>query len=206
MNKTILILSIFTFIASGCGQTSNKQAKTTNNEDVREQSNIAKPQEKMTIEQKVFDEYLKAIPVVKFPLHFKCEIEPNVPNSDIDRSTIAKYTREHSDIYGKFAITENYAAIIYLYPADVVLPIIQTSDREGNKISELTVYEQYCGADEFFWSTSWATITKDLTITLSDSTVSYDRNHKGEIIEETRKTEVRHRKFQIDNKGQIKEK
>ena len=210
MNKTILILSVFALIAGCCGQSSNKQAKTANNEVVCEQSSIVKSREtndpKMTIEQRVFDDYLKAISEVKFPLQFKCEIDPNASNSNIDRTTIAKYTREHSDIYGKLAVNENYAAIIYLYPADVVLPIIQTYDRQGNKISELTVYDRYCGANEFFWCTSWASILEDLTIVLSDSTRTYDRNLEGKIIEETIMTEVRHRKFYINNKGEINEK
>jgi len=210
MKNKIITLSILALIANSCVQTSNKQVTIASNKDICEQGNIIKSQETneqiMIIEQMSFVDYLKAIPEIKFPLQFKCEVEPNVSNSNIDRTVIEKYAGEHLSIYGKITVNENYVAVIYLYPADVILPIIQTSDMQGNKISELIVYDRYCGADEFSHTISWAVITEDLTIILSDSTVMYDRNYKGEIIEETKTTQVRHRKFQIDNKGQISEK
>jgi hypothetical protein len=62
---------------------------------------------------------------------------------------IQRYKPENSFINGKIAVTDNFSAIIYLYPADIVLPIIQATDRQGGKISELKIYERYCGEDEF---------------------------------------------------------
>jgi len=157
-------------------------------------------------EQRIFDDYLKAIPAIELPLNLKCDVEPVGSTLGFNDATIEKYGQKYSEIFGKIAVRENFAAIIYLYPADIVLPIIQTTDRQGNKIAEFKVYEEYCGADEFFWSTSWVTIMEDLTIVLKDSTIMYERNCEGEIIEETKKKEVRQRKFQIDNKGKINEK
>ena len=181
-------------LSMGCVWTSEKGKKNKRNEQV------------VTFEQRVFDDYLKAIPTVELPLNLKCDVEPIDPVLGFDSMTIEKYGQKYSSVFGKIAVRENFTAIIYLYPADIVLPIIQTTDRQGNKISEFKVYELYCGADEFFCSTSWATIMEDLTIVLRDSTAMYERNLKGEIIEDTKKIEVRNRKFQIDNKGQINEK
>ena len=93
-----------------------------------------------------------------------------------------------------------------MYPADIVLPIIQTTDRNGKKISVLSLFDSYCGEDEFSWSTARAQVNTDLTILLSDSTITYERDSKGEIVRSTRKSVVRNRSFYINDKGEILEK
>jgi len=196
MKQTIILSILGLTILFGCGQTTEKKVQT---ETESRNENVVK-------NEVTFDDYLTAIPEAKLPLDLKCEIELNGSTLNFDRTTIDKFGQENSRINGKIAETENYTAIIYLYPADIVLPIIQTTDRQGNKISELKIYERWCGEDEFSWGTSWANISKDLTITLNDSAIIYKRNDKGEIIEASKTTEVRHRKYQIDNKGRINEK
>lgn len=196
-SKTMKLLTIFQIlgltILLGCGQTTEKQAE--NETETRTETDNKK--------EISFDDYLTAIPETKLPLDLKCDIELNGSTLTFDRQTIDTYGQENSRINGKIAVTDNFTAIIYLYPADIVLPIIQTTDRQGKKISELKIYERWCGEDGFSWGTSWATISKDLTITLSDSAIIYKRNDEGQIIEESKTTEVRHRKFQIDNNGKI---
>lgn len=191
MKLTRIISTLGLTIILGCGQTTYKKVETENENDVYKEIS--------------FDNYLTAIPETKLPLDLKCEVELNGSTLKFDRTTIEKFGPENSRIYGKIAVTDNYTAIIYLYPADIVLPIIQTTDKQGKKISELKIYERWCGEDEFSWGTSCANISKDLTITLSDSVIIYKRNDKGKIIEESKITEVRHRKYQIDNKGRINE-
>src|SRR5690606_12711655 len=118
-----------------------------------------------------FDDYLTAIPETKLPLDLRCEVELNVSILNFDQTIIDKFGQEKSRINRKITVTDNFTAIIYLYPADIILPIVQTTDLKGNKISELKIYERWCGEDEFSWGTSWANISKDLIITLSDSAI-----------------------------------
>jgi len=191
--KVIFSIIVLTF-SFGCDQTTEKKEKI-------EKDNKEEPKIKM---QTNFSDYLKAIPHIKLPLDLKCEIPPKASTLKFDSETIQKYGTGTS-INGKIAMNDNFTAIIYLTPADIILPIIQTTDRNGNKISELHLYEKWCGEDMFSWGTSWAKISDDLIITLSDSAINYKRNDKGEIIEKSKKTEVRHRKFQIDEKGKINE-
>ena len=193
--KPTTILSIITLtILFSCEQTTGK----------KEEAKTEKITEREVNKEVTFENYLSKIPKSNLPLDLKCEVELDGSTLNLDRETISKYGQENSRINGKIAVTDNFAAVIYLYPADISLPIIQTTDRQGNKISELKVYEKWCGEDEFSWGTSWANISKDLKITLSDSAIIYKRNDEGEIIEESKRTEVRHRKFKIDNNGQIK--
>ena len=196
MKPTLIFHILGLTILIGCGQTTEKQTENQKETQIETDNK----------NEISFDDYLTAIPETRLPLDLKCDVELNVPTLEFDRETIDKYGQENSRINGKIAVTDNFTAIIYLYPADIILPIIQTSDRQGKKISELKIYERWCGEDEFSWGTSWATISKDLTITLCDSAIIYKRNDEGQIIEESKTTEVRHRKFQIDNNGRINEK
>lgn len=185
MNSRIITFSIIALIILfSCGQTTESLNETT--------------------KEVAFDDYLTAIPEIKLPLDLNCEVELDGSTLSYSRETIDRYGQENSRINGKIAVKDNFTVIIYLYPADIVLPIIQTTDRQGNKISELKIYEKWCGEDEFSWGTSWANISKDLTITLSDSAVIYKRNDNGEIIEESKTKVVRHRKYQIDHTGEIR--
>ena len=142
------------------------------------------------------------------PLDLKCDKELESLRHDFDQTLILKYG-QGNHIFGKIAETNNFMAIIYLVPADIQLPVIQTTDKKGNKISELSMYERWCGEDPYSKGTSWASISKDLTIVLSDSAILYKRDTTGgrigEIIEDTKRTEVRHRVFKIDDTGHIQE-
>lgn len=184
--RSILFLTLT--ILAACNQSSNEEL------DIQDQINN---------KELSFEEYLSIIPTIEIPIILNCEYELRGSDLNFDQKEIDKFGLENSNIYGKIAVTKDFAAIIYLYPADIVLPIIQTTDRNGNKISELQLYDKWCGEDEFSWGTSWADISKDLIITLSDSAIVYKRNDVGEIIEASKTTEVRHRKYKIDNNGRI---
>jgi hypothetical protein len=152
-----------------------------------------------------FNDYLNAIPTVQLPIKMRCEAPLTGSKLGFKDHIIEKYGQANSGIHGVLAQTDNFIAILYLYPADVSLPIIQTTDRQGNKISELNLYERYCGEDEFYLGYSWAEISKNLTITLSDSSLVFERDEAVEIIEHSKRIEqVRHRKYFIDERGEIK--
>lgn len=196
MKQTLIFQILVLIILFGCGQNTEKKAENQTEIQI----------ETVNKKENSFDDYLTTIPQTKLPLDLKCDIDLNSSSVDFDRETIDKFGQENSRIYGKIAVTDDFTAIIYLSPADIILPIIQTTNRQGKKISELKIFERYCGEDEFSRETSWATISKDLTITLSDSVITYKRNNEGQIIEESKTSEVRHRKFQIDNYGRINKK
>jgi hypothetical protein len=156
-----------------------------------------------TIEKLTFLEYSNKIPLIELPLKTNCNQQLDNINLDFDDSTIALFGPTNSKIYGKLIEAKNYTAIIYLYPADIVLPIIQSTDKQGKKISTLALFEKYCGEDETSWDTSWVNINKNLIIQLNDSSITFNRDIEGKIISKTIKTKARHRQFYINNKGKI---
>lgn len=154
----------------------------------------------------LFEAYLNKIPTIKLPVNLQCEKEPRASRFGLKRSSIDEFGVKDARITGKIAETNDFVAIIYLYPGEIDLPILKTTDKKGNKISQLKLYDKWCGDDEFSWGTSWTEITKNRTIILSDSVVQFERYEQGGIIEQTRTTEVRHRVYRIDSNGKIRKK
>lgn len=151
-----------------------------------------------------FAEYAAKIPSIALPLKTTCGSELSRSSADIPNESISKFGVENSDVYGKLAETKNYTTIVYLYPGDVIFPLIKTTDKQGNTISELNFFENYCGEDEGFKRFSWGTIGKNLEMELCDSIVTY-RSDENNMIEGSQKSDVIRRYFYINDKGQILE-
>lgn len=150
-----------------------------------------------------FSEYSDKIPQIILPLSSSCDIELKGSRLGFTNQEISKFGTETSEVYGKLADKEKFTAIIYLYPADVVLPIIQTTDKKGNKISRLDLYENYCNESETSLETSAFIINEDLSIQLTDTLTTFDRNENDDIIESTKKTTVSRKQFRINENGKI---
>lgn len=150
-----------------------------------------------------FIEFTNNIKQLKFPIEAKCEKDLIGSTIDLNKETIKKYGPENCSIYGKIFENNKYTAIMYLYPTDVSMPIIQTNNKNGTKISSLNLYEISCWEDESISENSWFIINKDLSIELGDSSTTFERDDNGEIIESTRTIKVRNRTFKINSAGEI---
>lgn len=153
-----------------------------------------------------FSEYSEKIPLITLPLSSSCDTVLKGSSFGLSNTEISKYGTETSEVYGKIAVKEKYTAIIYLYPADVVLPIILTTDKNGNQISKLDLYENYCNESETSFETSTFIIDKDLSIQLTDTLTTFDRDDKDEIIDSTKNTTIAKKQFFINEDGKIIEK
>ncbi len=152
-----------------------------------------------------FLDFSEKIKQINLPLSAKCEMDLKGSNFDFGNKTINKYGPVNSLIYGKLAEKEKYTVILYINPADVALPILQTNNKKGEKISSLNLYEISCWEEENVKETSWFRINKNLNIELGDSSTTFDRNDTGEIIELSKKIKVRNRTFSINSDGVIYE-
>lgn len=200
--KTTLYL--FPFLLFSCLQ---KQQRIPTN-PIRQPQVVhpQKPQGEVVEAMMPFATYSARIAMLELPIGGTCG-EDQIGNAyDFLQDEVKNYTREENWIWGKLAETKRFTAIIYVCPADDILPIIQTTDKQGNKISELQFYTNYCGEDEAYWGTARARVEADLTITLTDSSERFQRDVDNEIIPETVKTTVRHRYFIIREDGKIIEK
>jgi hypothetical protein len=150
-----------------------------------------------------FEEYSRKIESVKLPIHRNCEEDLKGVDFDLNSEEIAKYGIKNSIIYGEIANEPAYTAILYLQSADVALPVLQTNNKKGEKISSLNLYEISCWEDDTISETSWFTINPDLSIVLEDSSATFLRNPDGDIITSTIESNVRKRVYKINDAGII---
>ena len=190
LNKNLTIILLLTLLSS-CGKTTQKD-------------NVSLNEKRQKLEYS-FSEYSEKIPLVTLPLNSNCETGLEGSLFGFTNNEISKFGKADCSIYGKLADNDKYTAIIYLITGDIILPIIVTTDKKGKKISELELYDGYCGEEETFNEISFVSIDKNLTIQLKDSSTTYKRDDKIEIIESTRKTTVKHRQFYINDNGKIVE-
>lgn len=153
-----------------------------------------------------FAEYTKTIKRVKLPTSLTCDIEPKGNKFSIPQSVIDNYGKNNATILGKIIDSPYLKAIIYLSPSDITLPILITYDKSGQKISELPLYEKFCGEDEFSSGKSWVSIDRSLNIILKDSAITYERDKKGVIIESSKSSVINIKKYIITDIGTIEEK
>jgi len=150
-----------------------------------------------------FRSYHESIRPVELPLATRCEEELIAQPSQLSNPLIRKFGVADALVHGKIAATDQYVAILYLYPTDILLPVLKITDSCGVTIDSLPFYHRWCGEDEHSVGTSWALITPDLTITLCDSAVTYRRDSTGAIIESSRDTVSSTRRFRISPDGHL---
>jgi len=122
-----LILMCFLFGIISCGTKSNEKKEQT--------SSIVKTVYQKTGRLDSFSNYLDAIPKIEIPTKYSC-------NNSFDRINLeSKYRPEGSSIMGKLnSINENHF-IIYTYPADNTLPILEIYNNEGLKLNQLILLD-----------------------------------------------------------------
>ena len=186
--KKILLFQLLVGLAflSSCGNSSQEKKET----------------KKMI----TFSAFKKEISPLSLPIKSNCQTDLVAPKPIFADSIIAKFGLKNGTVYGKIVDAPNYSAILYLLPADVVLPIIQTNDSLGKKISSMALYEKYCGEDEFSKGISWFSVAENgenISIFLTDTATTFERNDKGKVIAKSEKMEIRNREFSINSKGEI---
>lgn len=186
--KSKLTIILLLTILFGCGNTVIKKDSTNKTDKVTEIS---------------FKDFSDKIPLLTLPLSSNCETGFNVTRYGFTNNEILKFGRDNCSILGKLVDNEKYTAIIYLQPCDTQLPIIVTTDKYGRKIAELELYDGYCGEEEDFNEISYFSIDKDLNILMTDSSTTFKRDEKIEIIESSKQTTVTYKHFRINTDGKI---
>jgi len=87
-----------------------------------------------------FENYVCEIPLLSVNFGLTCA-EP-IEHIDIK----SKFTPEGAGIVGRLRSIDNYSFIIYSYPADIRLPILEVYNQKGNKINQTPLLNQNdCG-------------------------------------------------------------
>jgi len=81
-----------------------------------------------------FEQYVEEIPLISERVELRSS--SLIKHVDIESDFIP----EGAALFGKLNSINGYHFIIYTYPADVRLPILEVYDNEGNKINEKQLY------------------------------------------------------------------
>ena len=125
MNKAIFILSILAFIASGCGQRSNKQVNTENNKDSAQTVTYGlKPNE-------ISEATTAGFKILNLDFGFKVAIGEEEDFGDFTTYSYFKLERNNSIVYSDSSLTE-YQFDNKLFPI-----ILQTGDNSFELLFEI---------------------------------------------------------------------
>jgi len=134
-----------------------------------------------------FQNYLNQIPFLNLPLHFECSKGFEVPNIDLNNGIVKKYIPEGGTIIGKIYQNKNEAAIIYMYPADILFPEISIFNTNGKEIKKILLFEENeCVREEGYFAKTVGTITPDYKI----KTKTYTCRWNPEIEDPSKDTTI----------------
>ncbi len=139
-----------------------------------------------TIEQKSgsfdsFTDYLEAIPKIKIPTRYSCNNSYEWINLE------SKYRPKGSSIMGKLNSINGNHFIIYTYPADITLPILEIYNNEGSKLNQLVLLDMAHCSFEAEDEHSRFTVPNDSLIFLEN----YKVNDSDTIVVESRTIELK---------------
>jgi len=156
-------------------------------------------------DSKEFKNYLKEIPFIKLPLEINCDSDLKPTKAIFENGLIDKFGISNSLIYGKIKTPNNYSAIIYLIPASKFVPVIKTTDENGNPIDTLYLLGN-CGInEECSYASSFVSITPDLAINTIDSIRTCVLDTLDHPKPGSEKLKVENRNYIINKNGVVQE-
>jgi hypothetical protein len=154
-----------------------------------------------------FKEFVDSLPFRQLPLRLSCGLPDGPSSSNLWISDFEKFKniipKGFDNIYGVINTHDNFKAIIYGQVGDDIYPTLFTYSENGKIIDSLfLILNAYGNADETQIPHSFATIDKDLSITLIDTNrfIHYPDNENNYIVDSIVVTRVN---YQIDKKGLI---
>ena len=113
------------------------------------------------------------MPFIQLPVLITCN-EPYFENFEKFRNNDfgAGFKPEGGTIIGKIKVTHQFVAIVYSYPSDIALPILETYNLKGEKIDQLQLVNLINCAEDFtdtIEANSSLIISQDTIIQIIDS-------------------------------------
>ena len=146
--------------------------------------------------------FLEPVPYMQLPFSTSCDNEYDAPEYDTELQR--KFIEERGEYpYRRIPGNSDLQILMTLSPADILLPIIKTYDKEGKLIASEQLFFNFCGGEPGYYHTEHIRINSNLVIEHIDSSWTYDVNDEQEEIEGTEKLEVVTQNFRILENGEI---
>nr|MBK9652448.1 hypothetical protein [Bacteroidota bacterium] len=196
MKKTIYILTFISFALSSCLIDTKRSSDPTTAENEQQDNS-----------ENNFENNLKTLDQIPLPLsHNPLGQLPTLSNN-YDKKAFEKY--KHVWTSQPLGILFSDNKTVTLVDCSIgdwgLVPFLTTYDRQGNKIDSLGPYKK-TGEDMGYKAIEYLTISKDKTITISDSVTTYTLKADSSDIDETsRKSTNGSTKYKIETDGRIRE-
>jgi len=115
-----------------------------------------------------FENYLLTLQNIELPYKLDCNTQFEYTNK-IPESLSKIYKEPGGTPYGMFQVFDSIYAIIYMFAADIYLPVLYTYDNEGNSISKLQLLDKLCASDVDYKVKEFTEILSDFSIICIDS-------------------------------------
>lgn len=118
------------------------------------------------VKRSAFTYYVDSIPTLELPLVLKSD------DAMMHFENPKEFVPEGAELIGKLPSLGNKHFIIYSYPADIRLPILEIYDDEGKKLKDVQLFKYNCPLD-MGWFSKFS-ISKDYDIVIEQICDAYD--------------------------------
>jgi hypothetical protein len=190
-----LILLAFILALCSCG---NRQTNLTEENSVGHSATTV-------VENALFDDFLDSLQTYKTPIQLSCGL-PNYVWANEFKNYKEFIPADYDALYGLVGQTEYYKFLMFGQVGDDIYPTLFTYDNNGQRIDSLSLILHPCSAaDTEQIPHSFALITEDLTIELTDTTrlIHYPEKSKSVddyVVDSLRISKVT---FKVDNQGRF---
>ena len=153
-----------------------------------------------------FEKYTSQINTLPTPITFRTiEFSDNKAPDNIDEVLFDKYKyTDANNVYGKIYESKKFVAIIYTVNGDVLVPVLVTYDKNGNKKDSLNLFDNASGLNLQSETYVTSTFYSNKTIQEIDSISTWALNDRGDDrLPGSEKIKVDSIKYTITDSGKI---
>lgn len=128
--------------------------------------NIGSKKIDQDVHKSAFEQFVDSVPTLELPYELSTDdemIHYNNPSSHVP---------EGAALMGKLPSLENVHLIVYSYPADIRLPVLELYSKDGTKLNDIQLFKYSCPL-ESSWNSKFL-ITKDYKIYIDKICDIYD--------------------------------
>ncbi|SMO92774.1 hypothetical protein SAMN06265379_1173 [Saccharicrinis carchari] len=202
-----IIATFFIMTIVSCSQTNRKkESVTSENKEITRKNTTVKDVTENKVTNAEFQEFLNQLDFLELPYETNC-FNDYKQDREISPELTMKFNDNKLEYpYKKIATTGKFKIVMYLAPADVLLPIVKTYDMSGKIIDSEQLFWGYCGGEPGYYHSEHLQINTSKLITHIDSTWTHEVDTDYNEIKGTEKFELKVIDFAINSDGTIEKK
>ena len=151
-----------------------------------------------------FATYLNKIDTLSLPQNIACfDLNKYELYENYKHLIDTTFSSEEETPYRRIKTNAPYEIVVYLAPADILIPIVKTFSLEGKEISTLQLFTN-CGGEPGFKARQFVEIQNNRRIVHIDSTWTWEVDEEYKEIDSTEKIKVTRTTYRIEKSGFIK--